>query len=153
MSDIEFITEMNHRRAREREIGMRYAELAKLRERREKVRRQGLTCCWVGGAFLSGMALVLMAFGAQLPALIFGAVAAVVAIPAVRPSTAAACRRRARARRVPLRPRRRPVSRIWTTTFRSKKHVGKESAQSPEASTVSGLFVSDGAALRRQTKL
>ena len=55
MSDIEFITEMNHRRARERELGMRYAELAKLRERREKVRRQGLTCCWVGGAFLSGM--------------------------------------------------------------------------------------------------
>jgi hypothetical protein len=87
MSDIEFITEMNHRRARERELGMRYAEIARLRERRERlrerrerVRRQGLTCCWVGGAFLSGMALVLLAFGAQLPALIFGTVAAVVAV-------------------------------------------------------------------------
>ena len=32
MSDIEFITEMNHRRARERELGMRYAEIAKLRD-------------------------------------------------------------------------------------------------------------------------
>jgi hypothetical protein len=80
MSDIEFITEMNHRRARERELGMRYAELAKLRERREKVRRQGMTCCWVGGAFLYGMALGLLAFGAQLPALIIGTVAAVVAV-------------------------------------------------------------------------
>lgn len=80
MEDIEIITERNHRRIRERELGMRYAELAKLRERREKVRRQGLTCCWVGGAFLSGMALVLLAFGAQLPAMIFGAVAAVVAV-------------------------------------------------------------------------
>lgn len=80
MEDVEIITERNHRRVRERELGMRYAELAKLRERREKVRRQGLTCCWVGGAFLSGMALVLLAFGAQLPALIFGAVAAVVAV-------------------------------------------------------------------------
>ena len=80
MSDIEFITEMNHRRAREREFGMRYAENARLRERRERVRRQGLTCCWVGGAFLLGMALVLLAFGAQLPALIFGTVAAVVAV-------------------------------------------------------------------------
>lgn len=77
MEDVEIITERNHRRIREREFGMRYAELAKLRER---VRRQGLTCCWVGGAFLSGMALVLLAFGAQLPALIFGAVAAVVAV-------------------------------------------------------------------------
>lgn len=80
MSDIERITELNHRRARERELGLRYAEIARLRERRERVRRQGLTCCWVGGAFLSGMALVLMAFGAQLPALIFGAVAAIVAV-------------------------------------------------------------------------
>ena len=80
MEDIEIITERNHRRVREREFGMRYEEFAKLRERRERVRRQGLTCCWVGGAFLSGMALVLMAFGAQLPALIFGTVAAVVAV-------------------------------------------------------------------------
>ena len=79
MSDVEVITEMNHRRARERELGMRYAELATLHERREKVRRQGLTCCWVGGAFLSGMALGLLAFGEQLPALIFGAVAAISA--------------------------------------------------------------------------
>ena len=80
MEDIEIITERNHRRIRERELGMRYAELAKLRERREKVRRQGMTCCWVGGAFLYGMALVLLAFGAQLPALIIGTVAAVVAV-------------------------------------------------------------------------
>lgn len=80
MEDIEIITERNHRRVREREFGMRYAEIARLRERRERVRRQGLTCCWVGGAFLLGMALVLLAFGAQLPALIFGTVAAVVAV-------------------------------------------------------------------------
>ena len=79
MEDIEIITERNHRRARERELGMRYAELAKLRER-ERVRRQGMTCCWVGGAFLYGMALGLLAFGAQLPALIIGTVAAVVAV-------------------------------------------------------------------------
>lgn len=85
MEDIEIITERNHRCARERELGMRYAELAKLRERRERrererVRRQGMTCCWVGGAFLYGMALGLLAFGAQLPALIIGTVAAVVAV-------------------------------------------------------------------------
>ena len=80
MSDIEIITEMNHRRARERELGVRYEQITRLRERREKVRKTGLTCCWVSGAMLSGMAIVLLAFGMQLAAFIFGAVAAAVAV-------------------------------------------------------------------------
>ena len=63
MSDVEFITGVNHQRAREREWNKRRAERDGLREKRERVRRTALSACWLAGAFLSGMALVLLAFG------------------------------------------------------------------------------------------
>ena len=61
MSDVEFITGANHQRAREREWKARRAERDGLREKRERVRRTALSVCWLAGAFLSGMALVLLA--------------------------------------------------------------------------------------------
>ena len=61
MSDVEFITGANHQRAREREWNERRAERDGLREKRERVRRAALSVCWLAGAFLSGMALVLLA--------------------------------------------------------------------------------------------
>lgn len=79
MSDIEYLTAENHRRAREREREEHRAARAALKERRERVRRVGLTCCWMSGAFLSGMALVLMAVGVIGAAIALGGAALISA--------------------------------------------------------------------------
>ena len=80
MSDVEFITETNHQRAREREWKKRRAERDGLREKRERVRRTALSVCWLAGAFLSGMALVLLALELAGAALAFGGAAAISAV-------------------------------------------------------------------------
>ena len=79
MSDVEFITGVNHQRAREREWNKRRAERDGLREKRERVRRTALSACWMAGAFLSGMALVLLAVELTGAALAFGGAAAISA--------------------------------------------------------------------------
>lgn len=79
MSDIEYLTEENHRHAREREREEHRAARAALKERRERVRRVGLTCCWMIGAFLSGMALVLLTVGAIGTAIALGGAALISA--------------------------------------------------------------------------
>lgn len=79
MSDVEFITGANHQRAREREWAERRAERDGLRARRERVRRTALSVCWLAGAFLSGMALVLLAVEMVGAALAFGGAAAISA--------------------------------------------------------------------------
>lgn len=80
MSDVEFITGINHQRAREREWAERRAEKASLREKRERVRRTALSVCWLAGAFLPGMALVLLALELVGAALAFGGAAAISAV-------------------------------------------------------------------------
>lgn len=80
MSDVEFITGVNHQRAREREWNERRAEKASLREKRERARRTALSVCWLAGAFLSGMALVLLALELASAALAFGGAAAISAV-------------------------------------------------------------------------
>lgn len=81
MSDVEFITGANHQRAREREREARRAERDGLREKRERVRRAALSVCWLAGAFLSGMALVLLlALELAGAALAFGGAAAISAV-------------------------------------------------------------------------
>lgn len=80
MSDVELITGVNHQRAREREWNERRAEKASLREKRERVRRTALSVCWLAGAFLSGMALVLLALELVGAALAFGGAAAISAV-------------------------------------------------------------------------
>ena len=79
MSDVEFITGVNHQRAREREWEARRAERDGLREKRERVRRTALSVCWLAGAFFSGMALVLLALELAGAALAFGGAAAISA--------------------------------------------------------------------------
>ena len=79
MSDVEFITGVNHQRAREREWNKRRAERDGLREKRERVRRTALSVCWLSGAFLSGMALVLLALELAGAALAFVGAAAISA--------------------------------------------------------------------------
>lgn len=80
MSDVEFITGVNHQRARERECNERRAKRDGLREKRERVRRTALSVCWLAGAFLSGMALVLLAVELAGAALAFGGAAAISAV-------------------------------------------------------------------------
>lgn len=79
MSDVELITGVNHKRAREREWEARRAERDGLREKRERVRQTALSVCWLAGAFLSGMALVLLALELAGEALAFGGAAAISA--------------------------------------------------------------------------
>lgn len=79
MSDVEHITWANQRKAREREWEARRAERDGLRARRERVRRTALSVCWLAGAFLSGMALVLLAVEMVGAALAFGGAAAISA--------------------------------------------------------------------------
>ena len=79
MSDIEYLTAENHRRAREREREKHRAARAALKERRERVRQTGLTYCWMSGAFLSGMALVLLTVGAIGAAIALGGAALISA--------------------------------------------------------------------------
>ena len=79
MSHVEFITGANHQRAREREWEARRAERDGLREKRERVRRTAISVCWLAGALLSGMALVLLALELAGAALAFGGAAAISA--------------------------------------------------------------------------
>lgn len=77
MSDVERITEMNHRRAKAAEGRMRWEEMvrreARRMERREKLQRAILSGFWTIGAMLSGAALVVLYLGLTGSALALGA--------------------------------------------------------------------------------
>lgn len=63
MSDVEYITEMNHRAARERELGERWDEIVKLRKRQKSLMKVTETVCFSVACMLLGGTAVLLGFG------------------------------------------------------------------------------------------
>lgn len=83
MSDVEFITEVNHRRARERELGARWDEIIANREKRDKVSKTAERSCVVVSCMLAGASAAFFGFGVLKAALITAGVAAIFAFGAV----------------------------------------------------------------------
>lgn len=75
MSDVEILTYENHERARKEELGERWLYLKRLRERRERARKDGMLVCFFTGAFSCGAATTFLTFGDMTAVLIFSIVA------------------------------------------------------------------------------
>ena len=54
MSDVEIITELNHRAARERELGERWDEIVRLRKRQKSLMKIAETACFSVACMLLG---------------------------------------------------------------------------------------------------
>ena len=54
MSDVEIITELNHRAARERELGERWDEIVRLRKRKKSLMKIAETACFSVACMLLG---------------------------------------------------------------------------------------------------
>ena len=83
MSDVEIITELNHRAARERELGERWEESVGLRKRQKS--RMAIAepvCCSVAGMLLGGTA-VMLGFGLFRAAVTLGGAAACFFVGAI----------------------------------------------------------------------
>lgn len=75
MSDVEFLTEMNHRRAREKELGARWEALNERRRQQKKVQKTGLILLSSAGGWLSAAGVVAFILGCMEAAVIFGIIA------------------------------------------------------------------------------
>lgn len=75
MSDVEFLTEMNHRRARAKELGARWEELNAKRAAQKKVQKTGLILLSSAGGWASAMGVAAFVLGRIDIAAIFAAVA------------------------------------------------------------------------------
>ena len=63
MSDVEIITELNHRAARERELGERWDEIVRLRKRQKSLMKIAETACFSVACMLLGGTAVMLGFG------------------------------------------------------------------------------------------
>lgn len=63
MTDVEFITEANHRRARERELGRSWNEIERLQRKQAEVKKMTETVCFSVACMLLGGTAVLLGFG------------------------------------------------------------------------------------------
>lgn len=63
MTDVEYILEANHRRARERELGERWDEIVKLHKRQKSLMKVTETVCFSVACMLLGGTAVLLGFG------------------------------------------------------------------------------------------
>lgn len=75
MSDVEILTYENHERARKEELGERWLYLKRLRERRERARKDGMLVCFFTGSFSCGAAVTFLTFGDMTAVLVFSIVA------------------------------------------------------------------------------
>lgn len=75
MNDVEFLTEMNHRRARAKELGARWEELNAKRAAQKKVQKTGLILLSSAGGWLSAAGVVSFVLGSLEAAVIFGIIA------------------------------------------------------------------------------
>lgn len=75
MNDVEFLTEMNHRRARAKELGARWEELNAKRAAQKKVRKTGLMVLCVTGGWSSAMGVAAFVLERIDIAAIFAAIA------------------------------------------------------------------------------
>lgn len=76
MTDVEIITERNHRRARERELGERWDEIERKQKRETSLLRAAGTACFSVACVLLGGTAVLLGFGLFRAAVTLGGAAA-----------------------------------------------------------------------------
>ena len=76
MTDVELITELNHRRAREQELGERWDEIVKLHKRQKSWMKVAETACFSVACMLLGGTAVLLGFGLFRAAVTLGGAAA-----------------------------------------------------------------------------
>nr|DAK53218.1 MAG TPA: hypothetical protein [Caudoviricetes sp.] len=79
MSDVEIITELNHRAARERELGERWG----LRKRQKSLMKIAETACFSVACMLLGGTAVMLGFGLFRAAVTLGGAAACFFVGAV----------------------------------------------------------------------
>lgn len=63
MTDVEYILEANHRRARERELGERWGKIIRQRKRKSELLKASEAFCFSIGCVLLGGTAVLLGFG------------------------------------------------------------------------------------------
>ena len=74
MTDVEFITEVNHRRARERELGRSWNEIERLQRKQAEVKKMTETFCFSIACMLIGASAVMLGLGLLKAAIaLFGA--------------------------------------------------------------------------------
>lgn len=76
MTDVEIITERNHRRARERELGERWDEIVRLKRKQKGLLKIAETACFSIGCMLLGGTAVMIGFGLFRAAITLGGAAA-----------------------------------------------------------------------------
>ena len=77
MSDVEYILEANHRRARERELGERWDKIVQKRKREINILRAAEAFCFSVGCVLLGGTAVLLGFGLFKAAFTLGGAAVI----------------------------------------------------------------------------
>lgn len=83
MEDIEIITERNHRRVRERELGERWEVIVKQRKNRSNALKMAEAVCVVVACMAAGASAVFFGFGFPKSALVTCGVAAIFGFGAV----------------------------------------------------------------------
>lgn len=76
MTDVEYILEANHRRARERELGERWDKIIRQRKRKSELLKASEAFCSSIGCVLLGGTAVLLGFGLFRAAVTLGGAAA-----------------------------------------------------------------------------
>ena len=83
MSDVEIITELNQRAARERELGERWDEIVLLRKRQKSLMKIAEAECFTVACMLLGGTAVMLGFGLFRAAVALGGAAACFFVGAV----------------------------------------------------------------------
>lgn len=63
MEDVEYVTERNHRAARERELGKRWDEIVRLRKKQAELLKVAETTCFSVACMMVGGSAVLLGLG------------------------------------------------------------------------------------------
>lgn len=82
MTDVEFITAENHRRARERELGERWDVIVRSRKKQHEALKASETVCIIVACMAAGAAAVFFGFAEIKAALVTCGVAAIFALGA-----------------------------------------------------------------------
>lgn len=77
MSDVEYILDANHRRARERELGERWDKIIRQRKRKSELLKASEAFCFSIGCVLLGGTAVLLGFGLFKAAFTLGGAAVI----------------------------------------------------------------------------
>ena len=83
MTDVEYILDANHRRARERELGERWDNIIRQRKRKSELLKASEAFCFSIGCVLLGGTAVLLGFGLFRAAVTLGGAAACFFVGAI----------------------------------------------------------------------